>query len=83
MDVSHHKRVDSEWASSKPLVFVLDPVKDPSVKTEDKPKKRKAEKSKAPAVNLKNYGARLDMGKVKASSKLTIAWRARFNGYQT
>lgn len=83
VDVSHHKRVDSEWASAKPLVFVLDPVKDPSVKAEDKPKKRKAEKSKAPSVNLKNYGARLDMGKVKASSKLTLAWRARFDGCQT
>ena len=77
--------VDSNFTSTKPLVFVLDPVKDPVVKTEEeKPKKKRKEnpKNKEPSVNQKNYGAKLDLEKVKASTKVTLAWRARCHGYQ-
>lgn len=71
--VSHHKILaDGSLESTKELVFVMDPLKDAAVKKEEPERKR----SKT-TLNIKNFGAKLDVSKAKASSKISLAWRTR------
>ena len=79
VEVSHHARNgETGWQSTKCLVFVLDDPPEKKVKEEKETKKGK-KKKKEPALNLKNYGSVLDIGKVKsASTTMVLAWRCRF-----
>ena len=72
VEISHHKKQDDDWASVKPLVFVLDEV--PEV-----PKKsRKRGKTAGSTTTSKNFGAFLSLTKIKSSeSTLCVAWRCR------
>ena len=71
--MSHHKLgTDYALESSKPLVFVMDPMKE--VVKEEPDKKIK---TKEPPLTNKNFGAKLDLGKVKSCTMLELAWRMR------
>ena len=47
----------------------MDPIKE--IKEEPGKKKRKE------SVTMKNFGSKLDLGKVKSCSMLELAWRVR------
>ena len=83
MEVSHHVRAENAWKVTKPLVFVLDDLpetkKNGTVKEEKKSKKQKA-KNKESGLSLKTLGSALDVGKVKSSTNMTLAWRCRLLG---
>ena len=70
MELSHHKLQSDTWQSAKPLVFVLDEI------VEDSKSKKKGAKPGAPTS--KNYGASMDIPKLKACEALILAWRCRF-----
>ena len=70
ISASHHKTTaDGTFELAKPLVFVMDPIKE--VKEEPDKKKRKE------SITIKNFGSKLDLGKVKSCSMLELAWRVR------
>ena len=73
LEISHHACSDGgDFTCSKPLVFVMDEVKEETVKKEGKKKK------KTPGLTNKNFGAHLQVSKVKSSEMLALAWRCRF-----
>ena len=83
LEVSHHKLQDGVWKAVKPLVFVLDNVpEDKKVKKEVKEGGRKKKKAKTEGLNIRNFGASLDVGKIKCAEHLSTAWRCRFLGYK-
>ena len=72
MEVSHHAFNDGDWKSTKPLVFVLDNMADLDAKDNKKSKKNKGKN-----LTHRNFGAFLDIGKVKSAQHLSLAWRCR------
>lgn len=72
--ISHHniKKPDNAISSTKELIFVLDAL-------DDKPKKKNKGKknSKEPTTSVKNFGANLNIPKVKNNEHLKTAWRCR------
>ena len=81
IEVSHHALQDGAWKTTKPLVFVLDNIpeeKQKKVKKELKEKKRKLKKEGTDGISMKNFGAHLDVPKIKSAEHLTTAWRCRF-----
>ena len=71
VELTHHELVDFEWKSVKSLVFVLDEIVDP-VKKEGKRRK-----TKGPDYTLRNFGAFMNIGKLKNATSMTLAWRVR------
>ena len=65
MEVSHHAFNDGDWKSTKPLVFVLDNMADLDAKDNKKSKKNKGKN-----LTHRNFGAFLDIGKVKCPAPL-------------
>lgn len=74
LELSHHQEKDNEWVNTKPLVFVLDQVQDPTVKV-----KGKKGKDRVVQITAKNFGSWMSITKLKtASDTLELAWRVRF-----
>ena len=79
MKLTHHTISDGPVVTSeKPLVFVLDPVKEDAPEG-GKKKKKKGKKNDGPTA--KNFGAKLSVDKIKNSARFTIGWRVRFLVY--
>ena len=76
--VSHHTLADGAISSDKALVFVLDPPKDPDAQAGKR--KRGSKNAKKDGPTAKNFGARVNPVKMKATPKFTIGWRVRFLG---
>ena len=76
IEISHHTLGD-EWKNVKPLVFLVDEPKPEAVKKE---KDKKSKKKKGPSMTAKNFGAHLQLNKVKEAQILSLAWRCRFLG---
>ncbi len=73
VELSHHKKMEDglDFDAAKKLVFVLD-----DVKTSNNGKKQKKDKSSS--LTAKNFGAYIDVNKVKANpTTLALAWRCR------
>ena len=73
--MSHHKIVPGSPVSvesSKPIVFILDDLKE-----EEQEKKRRRTAKKQENVTFKNFGAYVDINAFKQGSKLTVGWRCR------
>ena len=81
--ISHHtlKKSDQSISQAKDLVFVLDPLAD----AEQTKKKRKLKKggkdAKESTVSVKNFGAHLNIPKVKNSQHVGLAWRCRLDSH--
>ena len=75
--VTHHTLTASgdSWqlSSDKPLCFVLDPLKQPESK-----KGKKKNKKRDGVFNIKNFGAVVDISKLKNAIRIMIGWRARY-----
>lgn len=66
--VSHHRVGDDGTVScDKKLVFLLDEVK--------KPDKKRRKKDQGPSA--KNFGARIDVVKMKSCTMFLLGWRCR------
>lgn len=71
--ISHHRVADNGSISSeKKLVFLLDDIKP------EKKKRKKDKKESGPTC--KNFGARMDVMKMKSATKFIIGWRCRLLG---
>lgn len=71
VELTHHELVDFEWKNTKSLVFVMDELVDP-VKKEGKRRK-----TKGPEYTSRNFGAFMNISKLKNCTALTLAWRIR------
>lgn len=80
--LSHHSIADGpKITAEKPLVFVLDPLKDMDApEAEGKKRKKKSKKGKAEPT-AKNFGARLSVDKMKSSARFIVGWRMRLLGF--
>lgn len=76
MKVFQHTMSSGEqatWTCDKPLCFLLDERKD----QEENKKGRKGKKKKDNNPTFKNFGSRVNVSKLKGTSKLIIGWRIR------
>ena len=76
--ISHHtmKKSECSLTQSKELVFVLDAPKE-----EERPKKKQKKNTNGDTagVTVKNFGASLQIPKVKTSNLISIGWRCRLD----
>ena len=79
MEVSHHKLHEGEFKNTSPLVFVMDDLPDPESEKVKKEKKSKKSKTKD-SITTRNFGAHVDVSKLKSAEHLSLAWRCRFFG---
>lgn len=79
--MSHHNISmgdQPQIAVDKSLCFLLDERKDPKDEAPKKGRKKKKEKKEANnQPTFKNFGNRINVGKIKAASKMIIGWRIR------
>lgn len=73
LKLSHHSLTDNSVSCNKPLVFVMDPSKDPDAEGKKRKKKKKAD-----GPTAKNFGSKLCTEKVKSSNRIVVGWRLRF-----
>lgn len=69
--LTHHTLTDAGVSLEKSLVFVLDEPK----QADEEKKSKKKKKDSGP--NHKNFGAKLDVNKMKGTDKFVIGWRCR------
>jgi hypothetical protein len=79
--ISHHnlKKTDQTMNQTKELVFVLDPPPDEEQKKKKRKLKKGGKEAKESTVSVKNFGAHLNIPKVKNSQHLGLAWRCRMD----
>ncbi|CAL1125989.1 unnamed protein product [Cladocopium goreaui] len=80
--VTHHVLSSDKVSQEKPLVFLMDPPKDPKEDREEggKPKRKKQKKEKgAGTMTNKNFGSVVDIAKLKKANRLLIGWRIRLD----
>lgn len=78
--VTHHVLSSDKVSQEKPLVFLMDPPKDPKEDREEggRPKRKKQKKEKgAGTMTNKNFGSVVDIAKLKKANRLLIGWRIR------
>ena len=68
LEVSHHQKVDGGWKTVKPICFVLDELQ---------PEPKKSKKKKSNTITSKNFGAYINVSKLKSVPSLLLAWRCR------
>ncbi|CAL1154099.1 unnamed protein product [Cladocopium goreaui] len=68
LEVSHHQKVDGGWKTTKPICFVLDELQ---------AEKKKPKKAKKAGVTSKNFGAYINISKLKSVPSVVLAWRCR------
>ena len=68
LEVSHHQKVDGGWKTTKPICFVLDELQ---------AEKKKPKKNKKAGVTSKNFGAYINISKLKSVPSVVLAWRCR------
>ena len=77
--ISHHSMnaAHDEISVDKPLVFVVEPPKDPTADDETQKRKKKKSKQSKPAVNMNTFGNGLSISKFKTNTHFTIGFRCR------
>ncbi|CAK8994487.1 unnamed protein product [Durusdinium trenchii] len=68
LEISHHTEKDGTITNVKPLVFLMDMLKD---------KKGKGAKESNSGITTKNFGARANVSVFKNTKNLSLAWRCR------
>lgn len=76
LSVTHHtlSAANETLTADKPLVFAMEPFKDPGEKKKDNKKKKQ---KKTHGLNSKNFGSALNISKMKNAQRFVIGWRAR------
>lgn len=76
IQISHHTLEGTDIASSKEIVFIMDEPKGAEPK---KGRKKKTTADAKPSVSIKNFGAHVQVSKLKDVATLTLCWRCRID----